>query len=127
MPTIGVPTAAAMCVGPVSPDTISAAPRASATRSAIVVCGDMIAAPSARRDDLAASASSPGPHSTTDISPCRARSARRDRREARRRPALVRPRRAGVQQRVCGRRSLGARCAPRPNRRLRSETRAPAP
>ena len=30
MPTIGVPTAEAMCVGPVSPDTITAAPRASA-------------------------------------------------------------------------------------------------
>ena len=33
MPTTGVPTAAAMCAGPVSPDTMSLAPRDRATRS----------------------------------------------------------------------------------------------
>src|SRR3954452_3037440 len=74
MPTIGVPSAAAMCVGPVSPDTINAAPRASATRSAIVVFGDTIAAPSAPAATAAASDSSHGPHSTTDLNPCLARS-----------------------------------------------------
>ena len=69
-------------------------------RSAIVVSGDSIAAPPAGRDDLSASACSPGPHSTTDISPCRVAQRRRHRREPRRRPALVRPRGAGIEQRI---------------------------
>ena len=43
--------AAAMCVGPVSPDTITAAPRASATTSAIVVCGDSDRGAAGRGDD----------------------------------------------------------------------------
>ena len=93
--------AAAMCVGPVSPDTISAAPRASATRSAIVVCGDSSAAPSARRDDLLARAP-PRRAPTARPTSARAasRSAARDAAEPRRRPALVRPRRARIEQRV---------------------------
>jgi hypothetical protein len=45
MPTIGVPTAAAICVGPVSPDTMTSAPRASATMSAMEVSGVSTAAP----------------------------------------------------------------------------------
>ena len=74
--TIGVPTAAATCVGPVSPDTISDAPRASATRSAIVVGGVSAAAPSDAATTARASASSPGPQSTTDARRCRSRNAR---------------------------------------------------
>src|SRR5690242_17992736 len=72
-PTTGVPTADAMWVGPVSPDTISEAPRASATISATLVCGDTNAAPEAAAATSAASACSPGPHNTTDRGPMRSR------------------------------------------------------
>ena len=41
-----------MCVGPVSPDTITDAPRASATTSATDVCGERIAAPAGGRHDV---------------------------------------------------------------------------
>ena len=46
MPTTGVPTAAAMCIGPVSPEIMSAAAFVSDTRSATVVAGDTAAVPS---------------------------------------------------------------------------------
>ena len=117
MPTIGVPTAAAMCVGPVSPDTITR--RAARQRDEI---GDRrlrrqhrraVRAP--RRPRRRASRS-PGPHSTTDISPCRSRSAAATRAEPRRRPALVRPRRAGIEQRVAAAGLLARPSAPPPNR-----------
>src|SRR5712691_9919622 len=71
IPTIGVPTAAATCVGPVSPETINAAPRASATKSAIDVRGESIAAPLAAATTSSARDCSPGPHSTTDATRCR--------------------------------------------------------
>ena len=127
MPTIGVPTAAAMCIGPVSPDTISARRAASATRSAIV----------GRRREHArrrptpsttasASASSPGPHSTTDSSPCTLAQKRRELAEALGRPALVRPRRAGIEQRerpIAAERRANARQRRR-RRPPRAETRS---
>src|SRR5262245_22989528 len=74
MPTTGVPTADAMWVGPVSPDTITAAPRVSAITPPIVVFGDATAAPSAAAAVSVASHSSPGPHRMTDIRPRRFRS-----------------------------------------------------
>ena len=86
--TIGVPTAAAMCSGPVSPDTTSAAARASATqvgdrRSR----GASTAAPADAATTAAASASSPGPQSTTGVSP-----------HASRRNAASSPNRSGGQR-----------------------------
>ena len=106
-----------MCVGPVSPDTITAAPRASATRSAIVVFGDSIAAPPAARDDrrrerLFAGSPQDDRRQTVPLA-----QRRRDRAEARRRPALVRPRRARVQQRVAAAGLPARRRAPPPSRR----------
>ena len=97
----GVPTAAAMCSGPVSPDTTSARlPRRARRRS-----GDRgrrrQRARAARRVQRprCASASSPGPHSTTDASPRTSRRNAATSPNAIRRPALVRPRRAGIDQR----------------------------
>src|SRR5262245_51101275 len=75
MPTIGAPTALAMCAGPVSPVTKSDAPRANATTSAIEVGGSIAAAPQEPSATSRASASSPGPQSTTDGRPWIARSA----------------------------------------------------
>ena len=54
----------------------------------------------ARATTSSPSASSPGPHSTTDVSPCRSRRPAATRAEPRGRPSLVRPRRAGIEQRV---------------------------
>ena len=96
MPTIGVPTAAAMCVGPVSPDTISAAPRASATRSAIVVGGASTAAPPDARHDRRGQRLFAGSPQHDRRQPVPLAQRARDGAEARRRPALVRPRRAGL-------------------------------
>src|SRR3954470_3309903 len=79
MPTMGVPTAAAMWAGPVSPETKSAAPRASATRSAMDVRGDSTAVQPDEATTARASDSSPGPQSTTDVTPgteCRAEATR---------------------------------------------------
>src|SRR5579864_9732704 len=75
-PTMGVPTADAIWSGPVSPEIISDAPRARATRSATVVWGAIVAAPAAAPTVSSASARSPGPHSTTDSSPVRSRRSR---------------------------------------------------
>src|SRR5580765_4140145 len=75
MPTIGVPTAPAMCAGPVSPVTKSDAPRASAAMSPIDVGGSDVAAPDDPAAASRASGSSPGPQRTTDGSPCEARRA----------------------------------------------------
>jgi hypothetical protein len=67
--TIGVPTAPAMCSGPVSPDTISAALRAMPTRSVIVVGGATSALAEEAATTADASACSPGPQSTTERRP----------------------------------------------------------
>src|SRR5262245_31373067 len=75
MPTIGVPTAPAMCAGPVSPVTKSDAPRARAAMSAIDVGGSGVAAPDEAAAASRASGSSPGPQRTTEESPCAARRA----------------------------------------------------
>src|SRR5262245_60264558 len=99
MPTIGVPTAAAMCAGPVSPETYSDAPRASATTSAIVVFGESAAAPDEPSTASCAIASSPGPHVITDIRPWRARIS-----------AASAPKRAGI-QRLLGHAAPGLRIA----------------
>src|SRR6185295_8746665 len=85
MPTIGVPTAAAICAGPVSPETYSDAPRARAATSAIVVFGESTAAPDGCSTTARAIASSPGPHVTTELRPWRARI-----------PAASAPKRAGI-------------------------------
>src|SRR4051812_27886456 len=69
MLTVGVPTAVAMCNGPVSPDTTSAASRATATMSVIVVGGASDADPDDAATTSRASASSPGPHNTTGVTP----------------------------------------------------------
>ena len=68
--TTGVPTAAAMCVGPVSPDTRSFAARESATRSVSCVRGASVAAPDDALTIARARSSSPGPHSAMDRNPC---------------------------------------------------------
>ena len=115
-PTIGVPTAAPMCVGPVSPDTITAAPRASATMSAIDVCGE--SRPRRRRAPrpLRRARARPVPRAR----PTSARAARAAPRassaEARRRPPLVRPRGAGVEQRIAAAGPLAHLAAPPPSR-----------
>src|SRR5436309_2732317 len=65
-PTMGVPRAAAMWVGPVSPEITSAAPRRSAMRSPIDVLGERSAVPDDARTTSSASDSSPGPQVTID-------------------------------------------------------------
>ena len=70
--TTGVPTAAAMCVGPVSPDTIRRALRERATQIAQARRRRHDRRAVRGRDDLLGAASpSPGPQSTTDGSPWR--------------------------------------------------------
>ena len=84
--TMGVPTAAAMCKGPVSPDTISDAARHSSTRSA------------RRVDDCAPQRFLMGsPQHERDVSSDLAQEGG-DFAEAFRRPAFVRPRGAGIEQ-----------------------------
>ncbi len=100
------PTAAAMCVGPVSPDTISAAPRASATRSAIVVCGDSIAAPPAAPTTSLRERLFAGPPQHDRLQAVPLAQTRRHGGETRGRPPLVRPRGAGIEQRVASARLL---------------------
>ena len=126
-PTIGVPTAAAMCIGPVSPDTISARARASATRSAIVGrrrqrrAAPPEAATTASRERLFAR---PPQHDRRQ--PARVAQERGERAEALRRPALVRPRRAGLISANGRVRPIGARSASSAGRRARprAETRS---
>src|SRR6185295_4223354 len=72
-PTAGVPTAAAICSGPVSPDTISRAPFAIDAMSVIVVRGAILAAPRDAATTDAATDSSRGPHNTIDGIPMRSR------------------------------------------------------
>ena len=69
-PTTGVPTAAARCSGPVSPEIITRAPLAIPNTSLLVVGGATSAAPPAAAATDAASDSSRGPHSTSDRRPC---------------------------------------------------------
>src|SRR5262249_42873034 len=64
-----------MCVGPVSPETMTPAPRASATTSATHVWGERKAPPPAVATTSCARSYSPGPQSTTDFRFRRARSA----------------------------------------------------
>src|SRR6185503_3810639 len=71
--TIGVPTAPAMCSGPVSPDTMRLALFAIARMSVMLVAGACSAAPLDEATTADAAASSPGPHSTTDRRPRRSR------------------------------------------------------
>src|SRR5262245_8249313 len=72
-PMAGAPTAAAICSGPVSPDTINRALRAIDAMSVIVVRGAIVAAPRDAATTDAASGSSLGPHSTIDATPIRSR------------------------------------------------------
>src|SRR5690606_3328136 len=67
--TMGVPTAAAICSGPVSPETISDARRQIATRSGSDVSGARCATPPDDSMTASAIARSPGPHSTNGTSP----------------------------------------------------------
>ena len=99
-PTMGAPTAAARCSGPVSPDTISRAPRASASTSPIRVGGASRAAPADAATTSRARSSSCGPQSTMRRRAVDLLQPRRDLAERRRRPPLVRPGGAGVEQRV---------------------------
>src|SRR5678815_1079257 len=64
--TSGVPTAAAMCSGPVSPEIRMRAGLAIANRSAIDVAGAGSAAPSEAAETCCASGFSLGPQSTTE-------------------------------------------------------------
>ncbi len=72
-PTTGVPIAAAMCSGPVSPDTTSAASRISTARSETDVAGAAVAAPDDARATASASSRSDGPQVTSDGRPRRSR------------------------------------------------------
>src|SRR5215204_952279 len=71
--TMGVPTADAICNGPVSPEIISDAPRQSSTTSARRVGGATRADPADASATTVASASSPGPHSTNGTYPLTSR------------------------------------------------------
>ena len=112
-PTSGVPTAAARCSGPVSPDTISARLATSATSSASVVGGA-----SSRRagrcghDGARERRPRPAPTARPRAEPVLVAQRARDFAEALRRPALVRPRRAGIDERErpppCAARPAGA-------------------
>ena len=77
----------------------SDAARDSASRSAIAGRRRWVAAPSAAPTTARARSSSPGPHSTTDRIPRTSRRNDGELAEPLRRPALVGPRRAGIQQR----------------------------
>ena len=93
---MGVPTAAARWSGPVSPDTMSRAPRASASTSPIRVGGAGRAAPPDASATARARSPSAGPHSTSDGEPVAISQPRGDLAETARRPALVRPRGARI-------------------------------
>ena len=97
--TVGVPTAVAMWSGPVSPDTRSADARASATRSAISVRRRFDApSPRTRRSPAAASNFFAGPPQDHGLERAALAQERRELAEALRRPPLVRPRGAGIDQ-----------------------------
>ena len=71
----GVPIAAAMCNGPVSPETTTAASRSSTARSATVVAGASFAAPPEDATTDSASSRSDGPQVINDRSRVRRNSA----------------------------------------------------
>ena len=101
--TIGVPTAPAMCSGPVSPDTMRLAPFAIA-RMSVMRRRRRLFRGAARRSDNSRCRrflARPPQHHRSQSAPLTNR--RRERTEALRWPPFVRPRRAGIDQHVAAR------------------------